>query len=70
MERSYECNGANRISINVTAWQLERKAEVFRVNRNGLSWFHLPVHYGYQLQNLASIHKNSYSTPPGRPHQS
>lgn len=61
MERSYQRNGIDRIVINVTAWERECKAEVFRTDSDGLPRFHLPVHYGYQLQNLACVHQNCHT---------
>ena len=69
MERSNECDGADRITINVTAWERECKAEVFRVDSDGVPWLHLLVHHGYQLQNISCFHQDCHTAPSRGPDQ-
>ena len=49
MERSDECHGTDRGTINVTDRISDCKAEVNGVNCDILPRLHLSVHYGYKL---------------------
>ena len=69
MERSNKRNGTDRITINVTAWERGGEAKVFRANSHSFPRLYIPIHHGYQLQNIAGLDKNRDTAPIRRSHQ-